>query len=138
MKSNIINFNLIKSNFKCQSTAHCHNIPSDMRNYRILIGMHTINNPIESQIYTPIDFLVHPSYIYNDKYDTYDMSIIIVDRAIEFNPFVKPICLPMDYDDELFWNHKVIAAGKFQPKLSYRGKIFKEQFCRLGRNWKKC
>ena len=81
---------------------------------RIFTGIHTITPPLRDQIYTPIEIVKHPSYVYGESYDIFDLAMIVVDRTIRFSPTIHPICLPNPNDDELFSNHKALAAGECQ------------------------
>ena len=84
------------------------------QNLQSFVGSHSVEKPTEEQIYKTREIIFHPLYKYGERYDTYDLALVIVDRAIKFGPIVKPICLPNAYDDELFWNREVIVSGKFQ------------------------
>lgn len=67
------------------------------------------------QYYSPDNFIIHPFFrIDKDGHFIYDLAIVVVDRPIRFSKFISPICLPNVNDDELFWEHKLITAGKIK------------------------
>jgi hypothetical protein len=95
------------------SSAHCFEYGDELNDYRVIIGLHTVTQPLEEQFFIPTEIVIHPKFIYRKDYDIFDMAIVIVDRVIQFTHIVKPICLPHENDDELFWNHNAIVSGEF-------------------------
>lgn len=61
-------------------------------------NMNDVNSGMQRNI---IQVMVHPNYEQNQSY--FDVGIAVADVHIEFNDFVRPICLPfqpVNYEDE--------------------------------------
>lgn len=48
------------------------------------------------------EILIHPQYRPADTYD-YDIALLLLDKPIEYNPFVRPICLPPTGKKRIFF-----------------------------------
>lgn len=59
--------------------------------------------------YGTVDAKLHPKFLNLTIYDDYDMAIITLDRQIQFNKNVRPICLPSPTD--VFVGQSGIVAG---------------------------
>ena len=57
------------------------------------LGLTDIKNETYVQESEVREMFLHPKYRPPLLYD-YDIAVLMLDRPIEYNPFVRPICLP--------------------------------------------
>lgn len=58
-----------------------------------VLGMHVLDSE-DGEIYGTASFELHPNFMNNSFYDDFDFTMVEVDRRIEFNHYIRPICLP--------------------------------------------
>ncbi|XP_059486850.1 coagulation factor X-like isoform X2 [Neocloeon triangulifer] len=98
------------------TAAHCvvddfSNIRSTRRIY-IILGMHQSSKKYEEtrQIFQASTFVVHPDYVFRGNRN--DLALIILDREVQINNYVRPICL-WNYNHDLahIVNYKATVVG---------------------------
>lgn len=66
---------------------------------------------IPNSRYHIADIELHPRWVNSSTFDDFDMALITLDRPIEFNERVRPICLPEVNGEVPFYGQRVIVAG---------------------------
>jgi hypothetical protein len=69
----------------------------DPRQYTVRVGDHDLFNNAEAakpETYRVTDFKIHPKFNGNGFYN--DIAVFRLDRRVQFNEFVRPICLPTE------------------------------------------
>ncbi|KAG5669858.1 hypothetical protein PVAND_000149 [Polypedilum vanderplanki] len=62
-------------------------------------------------LYKTQKYEFHPSFRASPLFDDYDLCIVTVERPINFNSEIKPICLPYVGENQNYYNRKVTVAG---------------------------
>lgn len=73
-----------------------------------VLGMHILDST-DGVMYGTASYELHPNFANNSFYDDYDFTIVEVDRRIEFNHNIKPICLPTPGQE--YSGHRAIVSG---------------------------
>jgi secreted trypsin-like serine protease len=106
--------------------AHCfqYNSPPTPSEYVIaILGRHNLNNDNEAgSISSPVrEIIIHPYWnAFNGKYDN-DISVVILKDSVEFNLWIRPVCIPEQSDADVVGIGTVISWGqteKFGPTHS--------------------
>jgi hypothetical protein len=92
-----------------------------------VLGMHD-SSAMDGEKYGIAEAKLHPKFTNLSIYDDYDMAIITLNRKIQFNKNVKPICLPSAnevfsgrYGKRLFVDINCRLSGDtFPEKLSLK------------------
>ncbi|GAB6027777.1 hypothetical protein CHUAL_002012 [Chamberlinius hualienensis] len=67
------------------------------------------SEPLESEFYRVVDIQVHPRFEFTPQADRYDVAVLRLDRPVEYQPHITPICLPRK--DESFEGMVGYVAG---------------------------
>jgi len=72
------------------------------------VANHNRNDVTSEDVYRVEKVIIHPDY--KSQPINNDIAIVILDKAIDFNPDVQPICLPKK-DKNYYDNKSVIVSG---------------------------
>jgi hypothetical protein len=151
-KSNSKNFDS-QISFFCYLAAHCVvNLPLRLVLKSVKIGEwdlkkdpecfddepeHCAPSPIDLKV---AQWMVHPQYDQNTLY--HDIAILRLEKPVKFNEFVKPICLPLEFDlikkNYTGYSFEVAGWGKiFCNNNELNQKYIFNLFNRINRNREK-
>ena len=87
-----------------------------LSSFQLLLGDRDLNNDIDNAnlvIRNITETHRHPDWRYNYSAD-YDAAIWVMDRQVEYTPFIRPACLPKRSDDNVnkYNNNFVTLIGK--------------------------
>lgn len=92
------------------TAAHCVNTAHFGQVQKVLLGTITLNSPENHpcpEEFNVIERIVHPKYIASERYN--DIALLKLDRKVNFNPHMRPACLPSS--PELAIGEKFTAMG---------------------------
>ena len=94
---------------------------TNCQDFNIRYGQSQLNsdNAVSRNV---VEMHQHPKFQQDAKRYHYDVGIAVVDRHIEFNENVRPICLPMNPidDDDFLADQVVFLAQAVLPLLTER------------------
>uniref|UniRef100_A0A8D0C155 Peptidase S1 domain-containing protein n=1 Tax=Salvator merianae TaxID=96440 RepID=A0A8D0C155_SALMN len=126
------------TNSSVLTAAHCVKGWENPAFWRIVIGMHQLNNYNSHVIRRRVRAItIHANYS-PDTFEN-DLAMFTVSKYIRFNDYVQPICLPVD-DALLYkkdpcyisgWGVHIYICGGFAWKFKYFGKLWKLKYMKL-------
>jgi len=97
---------VIIDRYNILTAAHCLDYANDLQNFKVRIGAH--NRLISGTLLSISRLILHP--LYDEYRSSNDIGIIHLEKPIEFNTFVQPICL-LDNIAEPPLDETVYVAG---------------------------
>jgi hypothetical protein len=81
-----------------------------------------------------ISKVVHTNYNRESVDQHYDIALLRLEKTVEFNDYVKPLCLPLNRDlwDKNYYKHTFEVAGQYQISTTKYLNLFLHNFFRLG------
>jgi serine protease 7 len=79
-----------------------------------ILGKHdlSVSNEFGSKKLLVNDVLLHPDWNFNaEKFDA-DISIVVLQREVEFSAQIQPVCIPQSNNDEVIGLGTVVGWGK--------------------------
>lgn len=90
--------------------AHCITDQSGVNPYYVRLGDFDLSRTDEA---SHVDLVVvnHTNPGYSTTTHRDDISILTLERDVEFNDFIRPVCLPFNYRSEEFLNQRLAVVG---------------------------
>jgi secreted trypsin-like serine protease len=79
-----------------------------------MLGKHDLNNYNEQNAKNSSisEIIIHPEWNTDDKIYQADIAIVVLSDAIEFNNFIRPVCLPQKSYDEVVGSGQIVGWGQ--------------------------
>nr|BAR45590.1 complement factor B-1 [Hasarius adansoni] len=131
----------IINNYFILTAAHCmyhrEGKKRSKKDIIVKLGLTDVKNETYVQESEVSEMFIHPDYRPAGSYD-YDIALLLLDKPIEYNPFVRPICLPPTelpentplYSSDEFgwatgWGHEGVVSAAVNERLK-SSQILKE------------